>query len=32
MENAIVENGLENKISCRTFKVFFVLDTAENFS
>ena len=31
MENAIVENGLENKISCHMFKVLYVLDTADLF-
>jgi hypothetical protein len=31
MENAVVENGLENKISCHTFKVSYVLDTADLF-
>ena len=31
MENAIVENGLENKFSCHTSKVSYVLDTEDLF-
>jgi paired amphipathic helix protein Sin3a len=31
MENAIVENGLENKFACQTSKVSYVLDTEDLF-